>query len=143
MAGGGCGTCTPADNPTFLVYTDTSTYTIGDPSRVMGGYWTQASFPSVPCPSPQLIYWEYYQGGAWRNITSVSVGVQKPTGTNPQSANASTIYYRNIIFVAVGTWSLRMRMNCGAGFYSAPVDQVVVAASVGSPKVLTTQAGIL
>jgi len=122
---GGCGACRAGDNPTSCNL-DESVYRIRSGSRVMGGAWSQASFPSIPCPSPQVIRWQArLPGGSWTAISTSSgsaLGVRLESGSSTQSAVAGVTYNRNIFFTgtAVGKiMELRILMACGTAFKSA------------------------
>ena len=128
----GCA-CSASDNSVVVSFDDTTIFRIGDPSKPMDGRWNFATFPNVPCPSPQTLSWEFYEPSVpkWTNVGSSlgSAAVRFVAGqTNNQLANGSTFYFRDVKFFEVGLWRLRTKMGCGAAFRSAEELQVVLAA---------------
>ena len=87
-----------------------------------------ATFPSVPCPSPQLISWEFHNGSTWRGVggPGLGVAVELAFGAANQNANANTWYSRWVLFNEEGNWPLRIRMACGAQFVSPTHHQRVL-----------------
>ncbi len=126
MAGGGCGTCQPGDNPTNCTI-DTSLMRVREAARTMTGSWSQAIFPNVPCPSPQVITWQvkHPDVGSWVTLstsTGAAHGAALTGGTGTQSAVAGVSYNRTVRFTnkAVGkTLAFRVTMACGSAFVSA------------------------
>ena len=128
----GCS-CNAADNPVVCSYDDTVPFRLGDASKSMDGRWSFASFPNVPCPSPQTLSWEFYEPSVpkWTNVGSSggSAAVRFIGGqSNNQLANGDTFYFRDVKFFEIGLWRLRTKMACGAAFRSAEELQVVLAA---------------
>jgi len=128
MAGGGCGTCQPGDNPTNCTINQ-DPWRLRGPNRVMTVSWSQASFPNVPCPSPQVISWQVYHPSAgWVTLsttTGAAYGAALTGGTGTQSATAGVAYNRTIRITNKATTAsgnriaFRALLACGASFKSA------------------------
>ena len=162
MAGCGCSdagfSTTLQTMSTYVDYIEGS-----NEERDWSSRWTQVSFPSTPCTSPHLMQYESRkwlpvgERTAWVASSScvdasadcgcdIHATVSRVSGASSGiMAVGDTWYVKQFqICGTTGTYRFRItRPTCGSAFTSGVIAIVVTAAAVGSPKMLTTPAGIL